>query len=164
MNGTKPLHTLTQSASSFRATLRLVSLTNLGVSRTRWLLGTFPPELVVENLLRGRLPPGQPPPPLVEVRQSMVDKWRDGLVAQDVAQIVAANQGVTVLDAGHNRWPFALDPDAVTEIVSGCRARTDRPLVAKLAPNDPWLAGTVRPRASAMARTWCGPAPQQMPT
>ena len=26
------------------------------------------------------------------------------------------------------------------------------------------LAGTSRPRASAMARTWCGPAPQQMPT
>ena len=26
------------------------------------------------------------------------------------------------------------------------------------------LAGTVRPSASAMARTWCGPAPQQMPT
>ena len=26
------------------------------------------------------------------------------------------------------------------------------------------LAGTSRPSASAMARTWCGPAPQQMPT
>ena len=25
-------------------------------------------------------------------------------------------------------------------------------------------AGTSRPSASAMARTWCGPAPQQMPT
>ena len=25
------------------------------------------------------------------------------------------------------------------------------------------LAGTSRPRASAIARTWCGPAPQQMP-
>jgi dihydroorotate dehydrogenase (NAD+) catalytic subunit len=38
---------------------------------------------------------------------------------------------------------FALDLDAVSEIVSGCRARTQRPLVAKLAPNDPRLATTV---------------------
>lgn len=38
---------------------------------------------------------------------------------------------------------FALDLDAVSEIVSGCRARTQRPLVAKLAPNDPRLAMTV---------------------
>jgi dihydroorotate dehydrogenase (NAD+) catalytic subunit len=47
-------------------------------------------------------------------------------------------------DARRDGLPFALDPDAVTEIVSRCRARTDRPLVAKLAPNDPDLAGTVR--------------------
>ncbi len=111
MNGTSPLHTLTHSTSSLQATLRLVSLTNLGVSRTRWLLGTHPPELVVESLLRGRLPPDQPPPPLVEVRQSMVDKWRQGLLAQDVDQIVRANRGASLLDAGHDRWPFALDPD-----------------------------------------------------
>lgn len=111
MNGNNPLHTLTQSTSSLQATLRLVSLTNLGVSRTRWLLGTHPPELVVQCLLRGRLPPDQPPPPLVEVRQSMVDNWRQALLAQDVDQIARANQGALVLDAGHERWPFALDPD-----------------------------------------------------
>jgi len=47
-------------------------------------------------------------------------------------------------DAKRGGAPFALDPDAVTEVVAGCRARTQRPLVAKLAPNDPNLTGTVR--------------------
>lgn len=47
-------------------------------------------------------------------------------------------------DARRGGPPFALDPDAVAEIVSGCRERTDRPLLAKLAPHDPDLAGTVR--------------------
>jgi dihydroorotate dehydrogenase (NAD+) catalytic subunit len=51
-------------------------------------------------------------------------------------------------DAKRGGAPFALDPDAVTEIVAGCRARTDRPLVAKLAPNDPNVALTVE-RAEA---------------
>ncbi len=47
--------------------------------------------------------------------------------------------------------PFALDPDAVAEIVAGCRARTRRPLVAKLAPNDPRLARTARTACDAGA-------------
>jgi dihydroorotate dehydrogenase (NAD+) catalytic subunit len=47
-------------------------------------------------------------------------------------------------DAKRGGAPFALDPDAVTEVVGGCRARTDRPIVAKLAPNDPALGETVR--------------------
>lgn len=47
-------------------------------------------------------------------------------------------------DANRDGPPFALDPAAVSEIISGCRSRTDRPLLAKLAPNDPGLAGTVR--------------------
>jgi dihydroorotate dehydrogenase (NAD+) catalytic subunit len=47
-------------------------------------------------------------------------------------------------DAKRGGAPFALDPDAVSEIVSGCRARTERPLVAKLAPNDLHLGETVR--------------------
>ena len=47
-------------------------------------------------------------------------------------------------DARRDGVPFALDPDAVTEIMSGCRARTQRPLSAKLAPNDPALANTVK--------------------
>jgi dihydroorotate dehydrogenase (NAD+) catalytic subunit len=46
-------------------------------------------------------------------------------------------------DAKRGGPPFALDPDAVTEIVSGCRTRTQRPLVAKLAPADPRLPLTV---------------------
>ena len=46
------------------------------------------------------------------------------------------------------RRPFALDPDAVAEVVGAVRSRTGRPLLVKLAPNDPDLAGTVR-RAEA---------------
>ncbi|MEX2465441.1 MAG: dihydroorotate dehydrogenase [Gemmatimonadota bacterium] len=47
--------------------------------------------------------------------------------------------------------PFALDPEQVAEIVSGCRARTDRPLLAKLAPNDTRLPVTVRTATDAGA-------------
>ncbi len=47
-------------------------------------------------------------------------------------------------DAKRGGPPFALDPTAVVEIVSGCRKRTQRPLLAKLAPNDPALGTTVR--------------------
>lgn len=40
--------------------------------------------------------------------------------------------------------PFALDPDAVGEVLSGVRQGTDRPILAKLAPNDPRVKETVR--------------------
>lgn len=45
-------------------------------------------------------------------------------------------------DTRRDGLPFALDPEAVSAIVAGCRERTERPLVAKLAPNDPDVAGT----------------------
>lgn len=54
-------------------------------------------------------------------------------------------------DAKRGGPPFALDPDSVSEIVSGCRARSQRPLVAKLAPNDGRLATTVGRAAEAGA-------------
>lgn len=54
-------------------------------------------------------------------------------------------------DARRDGAPFALDPDAVAEILAGCRERTQRPLVAKLAPNDPHLPGTVRRAVGAGA-------------
>lgn len=54
-------------------------------------------------------------------------------------------------DARRDGAPFALDPDAVTRIVEGCRARTQRPLSAKLAPNDPDVATTVRRAVEAGA-------------
>ena len=38
--------------------------------------------------------------------------------------------------------PFALDRDAVARVVSAVRERTERPLLAKLAPNDPDLVDT----------------------
>ncbi|MFW6199228.1 MAG: dihydroorotate dehydrogenase [Gemmatimonadota bacterium] len=40
--------------------------------------------------------------------------------------------------------PFALDPDAVRDVLGRVRERTQRPVVAKLAPNDPRLPDTVR--------------------
>ena len=54
-------------------------------------------------------------------------------------------------DANRGGPPFALDPVAVATIVSGCRSRTERPLLAKLAPNDLDLGGTVRRAAEAGA-------------
>jgi len=54
-------------------------------------------------------------------------------------------------DAKRDGPPFALDPDAVAEIVGGCRRRTERPLVAKLAPNDLDLGRTVRVATDAGA-------------
>lgn len=54
-------------------------------------------------------------------------------------------------DAKRGGAPFALDPEAVSEIVAGCRARTERPLLAKLAPNDPDLGATVRRATEAGA-------------
>ena len=40
--------------------------------------------------------------------------------------------------------PFALDPGALVQVVSACRERTERPLLVKLAPNDPALPETAR--------------------
>lgn len=54
-------------------------------------------------------------------------------------------------DAKRGGPPFALDPVAVQEILTGCRARTQRPMLAKLAPHDPDLRGTVRTAAEAGA-------------
>ncbi len=47
-------------------------------------------------------------------------------------------------DARRDGPPFALDPQAVAAIVAGARRRTQRPILVKLAPNDPDLAHTVR--------------------
>ncbi len=47
--------------------------------------------------------------------------------------------------------PFSLDPEALDEVVSRVRARTERPLLAKLAPNDPELPRTARTAEDAGA-------------
>ncbi len=54
-------------------------------------------------------------------------------------------------DAKRGGEPFALDREAVARVVEGCRRRTERPIVAKLAPNDPALEHTVRVAAAAGA-------------
>jgi len=54
-------------------------------------------------------------------------------------------------DAQRGGAPFALDPEALMRVVSGARSRTDRPIFAKLAPNDPDLGATARAAASAGA-------------
>ena len=38
--------------------------------------------------------------------------------------------------------PFALDPDALARVIETCRPRTQRPLLAKLAPNAPDIGAT----------------------
>ncbi|MDT8340308.1 MAG: hypothetical protein RQ751_02240, partial [Longimicrobiales bacterium] len=47
-------------------------------------------------------------------------------------------------DARRGGRPFALDPLALRSVVTECRAITDRPLLVKLAPNDPSLPETAR--------------------
>jgi dihydroorotate dehydrogenase (NAD+) catalytic subunit len=47
-------------------------------------------------------------------------------------------------DTRRDAPPFALDPDAVRAVTEGARARTDRPLLVKMAPNDPAPARTAR--------------------
>jgi dihydroorotate dehydrogenase (NAD+) catalytic subunit len=54
-------------------------------------------------------------------------------------------------DARREGPPFALDPSAVAEIIGGCRARTERPVLAKLAPNDPDLRRTAQTSTEAGA-------------
>lgn len=54
-------------------------------------------------------------------------------------------------DATRGGAPFALDRDALQAVLRGCRERTVRPLFAKLAPNDPDIAGTARTAAAAGA-------------
>jgi dihydroorotate dehydrogenase (NAD+) catalytic subunit len=43
-------------------------------------------------------------------------------------------------DTERHALPFALDPEALTRVVSDVRARTSRPLLVKLAPNTPDLS------------------------
>jgi len=47
-------------------------------------------------------------------------------------------------DSRRGGLPFALDPEAVAQVVGGVRGRTDRPLLVKLAPNTPDLGPVVR--------------------
>lgn len=54
-------------------------------------------------------------------------------------------------DTRRDAPPFALDPVAVEAVVRGARARTGRPLLIKLAPNDPDPAGTAEVAAQAGA-------------
>ena len=54
-------------------------------------------------------------------------------------------------DARRGGAPFALDSDALTRVVTGARTRTERPIIAKLAPNDPNLPATARTAVEAGA-------------
>lgn len=47
-------------------------------------------------------------------------------------------------DTARGSLPFALDPEALPAVVGACRAATQRPLLVKLAPNDPSLGETAR--------------------
>ncbi len=52
-------------------------------------------------------------------------------------------------DARRSGLPFALDPDALHQVVRGVRKRTERPILVKLAPNTPDLGPIVRAAADA---------------
>jgi dihydroorotate dehydrogenase (NAD+) catalytic subunit len=54
-------------------------------------------------------------------------------------------------DTQRGSLPFALDPQALSEVVSGVRRLTDRPLLVKLAPNTPDLAPVIRAAEEAGA-------------
>lgn len=54
-------------------------------------------------------------------------------------------------DARLGGRPFSLDREALVHVVSRCRAETDRPLIAKLAPHDPDLPDTARAAVEAGA-------------
>jgi dihydroorotate dehydrogenase (NAD+) catalytic subunit len=54
-------------------------------------------------------------------------------------------------DAQRGGLPFALDPQSLFEAVRGVRERTERPLLAKLAPNTPDFGPVVRAAAEAGA-------------
>lgn len=54
-------------------------------------------------------------------------------------------------DTQRGALPFALDPEAMARVVRGCRQRTSRPLIVKLAPNDPDLPRTARSAEEAGA-------------
>jgi dihydroorotate dehydrogenase (NAD+) catalytic subunit len=52
-------------------------------------------------------------------------------------------------DAARGGLPFALDAEVLPPILDACRSRTQRPLLAKLAPNDPDIAATAVRAAQA---------------
>jgi dihydroorotate dehydrogenase (NAD+) catalytic subunit len=54
-------------------------------------------------------------------------------------------------DTERNELPFALDPAAVAQVVSAVRRTTERPVLAKLAPNAPDLGPIVRAAEDAGA-------------
>ncbi|HEX9794514.1 MAG TPA: dihydroorotate dehydrogenase [Planctomycetota bacterium] len=60
-------------------------------------------------------------------------------------------------NVGGGSLPFSSSPDAVAEVVSACRARTDKPLWAKLSPNVARIAplAAAAEQAGASALTVC---------
>jgi dihydroorotate dehydrogenase (NAD+) catalytic subunit len=54
-------------------------------------------------------------------------------------------------DAQRSGLPFALDPEALHQVVSGVRRRTGRPILVKLAPNTPDLTPVIRAAEDAGA-------------
>lgn len=90
------------------------------------------------NLSRARV--------LVSVAGHRVEEYRE------VVEILDQGDGFVAFelnlscpnDTERGGLPFALDPDALRRVVEACRSRTQRPLVVKLAPNDPALPRTAR--------------------
>ena len=90
---------------------------------------------------------------LVSVAGHSVDEFVDIVVGLDDADgFLGFELNLSCPNDARRGGPvFALDPDAVRSVVGACRAHTQRPLLAKLAPADPQLERTVRTAAEAGA-------------
>lgn len=96
------------------------------------------------------------------VRRARVWVSVAGHSAEDYARVVATLDGEDGFlgfeinlscpnDRGLGRRPFALDPDATCRVLTAVRERTDRPILAKLAPNAPDPAAVMRAAEDAGA-------------
>jgi dihydroorotate dehydrogenase (NAD+) catalytic subunit len=96
------------------------------------------------------------------VRRARVFVSVVGHVAEDYERVVGTLDGEDGFlgfelnlscpnDRNRGGRPFVLDPGALTTVVTLCRARTQRPVLVKLAPHDPELEKTIRAAEDAGA-------------
>ncbi len=115
------------------ARLALLALPGVGPARARWLLSAASAADVLGHLRAGRLPPELGPAP-PGVTPNLVRRWTSGVrqVAVDELLAETERQGIEIVDPGHDRWPFAADPEP--PVVLFCQGRSDllgrRPAVA----------------------------------
>jgi DNA processing protein len=119
--------------TELEARVALVSLPGLGPARAGWLLRAAPAIEVVGHLRAGRLPPEIGPAP-TGVTAQLVRRWTAALRAIDTSGSAAelAGAGISLVDPGHEHWPFGDDPDppAVLFARGQTRLASEGPIVA----------------------------------